>query len=361
MKEYVFILGRDKDLSVLEIITYFEFRGIEFEVIKRTEDALFLKLEDLNFEDLIKKLGGTIKIGEIIDDFEIRTRKNKVKVGISNFANLSNYNKFRDEIKKKFKEERIIAIWKKGKDKLLEPSKTIKEKLLKEGFDFLIFDKKMARTIAVFNPLEYEKRDNQRPNNDFLKSISIRMAKIMINLSGVKKNQTLLDPFCGVGVILQEALLMDIDVFGLDIDKKSVKDSIENCKWVKKKFSIRNNFKVVNGDAIKVHTKFRNIKYVATEPFLGPYLRGAPTKKESLNIISELSHLYKDFFISLNKIMSKGRVVIIMPKLADVKVDMGVILRGTGFKEAKSKYVKLPIEYAYKESKIFREIYILEK
>ena len=53
-----------------------------------------------------------------------------------------------------------------------------------------------------------------------------RLAKILINLSEVKDEEILLDPFCGIGVILEEALLQNINVIGIDKDKKAV----DRCK-----------------------------------------------------------------------------------------------------------------------------------
>lgn len=43
----------------------------------------------------------------------------------------------------------------------------------------------------------------------------------MINISGIKEG-VLLDPFCGIGSILQEAVLMGFDIRGVDIDKNCI-------------------------------------------------------------------------------------------------------------------------------------------
>ena len=86
----------------------------------------------------------------------------------------------------------------------------------------MIYKKLIAKTIAVSNPLELKERDLGRPAVDYMKSISIRLGKILINLSKTKESQTLIDPFCGSGTILQEAMLNDINVIGLDVDKISV-------------------------------------------------------------------------------------------------------------------------------------------
>jgi tRNA G10 N-methylase Trm11 len=39
---------------------------------------------------------------------------------------------------------------------------------------------------------------------------------------------TVYDPFCGSGVVLQEALIEDYEVWGSDISEKMVRASVEN-------------------------------------------------------------------------------------------------------------------------------------
>ena len=47
----------------------------------------------------------------------------------------------------------------------------------------------------------------------------------------VKKNETLLDPFCGTGGILIEAGILGINIIGSDIDKKLVYGCKENLNF----------------------------------------------------------------------------------------------------------------------------------
>ena len=64
----------------------------------------------------------------------------------------------------------------------------IKQNLLTEGIEFIVFDGIIAKTIAVSNIMQYQERD--KPS---LRSISIRLAKILINLAGLPIG-TIIDP-----------------------------------------------------------------------------------------------------------------------------------------------------------------------
>ncbi len=52
----------------------------------------------------------------------------------------------------------------------------------------------------------------------------------MINLTGLKKGQTLCDPFCGTGTTLLESESMGINAIGIDFDQKMCEISRENLK-----------------------------------------------------------------------------------------------------------------------------------
>ena len=65
----------------------------------------------------------------------------------------------------------------------------------------------IASTVAVHNPFEFQKRDVYKPNQRKIFAMPPRIAKIMVNLSACTPGKVLLDPFCGVGTILQEAFL----------------------------------------------------------------------------------------------------------------------------------------------------------
>ena len=57
-----------------------------------------------------------------------------------------------------------------------------------------------------------------------------KLTRLMINLVGLKKGETVCDPFCGTGTTLLEAESMGIHAIGLDFDEKMCEIARENLK-----------------------------------------------------------------------------------------------------------------------------------
>ena len=372
---YLFILGRDPDLSLLELECYFESKNIEYKFLDYNKEVAVLSLPKLDFNKLIMELGGTIKIAEVFSSSENLSEieydfKNlqvnldkKIDYSVS-YYNTTLFEFIKDIIKDKFKKERVKAIYKKPKrktDRFLTPTELINRKIITNGLDIVIYKNFIAKTIAVYNPYEIEKRDLDRPNKDFLKTTSLRLAKILVNLSGAKENSWLLDPFVGTGTILQEALLKNINVFGVDLDGNSVRDSIENLKWLKNTYNLSGKISIFEGDAANLTRTIKNkVDTIVCEPYMGPFLSREPSKEQAFQIIRNLKFIYTRFFNEAYKILDKnGRLVIIMPEISGISINP-LNLTGDFMLYEPRLPLKLPIPYVLKNNKIKRYIYILE-
>lgn len=364
MKEYMFVFGRDPELSYFEVLSYFQSNNIKFEVNLQSEYITTFLLENINPKKIISELGGTVRIGEIISSPNnvYLGEKNRIKYAISEYDD-TDTEELRDKIKSHFKKQKLKAVLKNPRrERFLMPHEVLHHKLIDEGVEFLVFNNLVAKTIAVFNPFEHEERDTKRPYNDYLKTISIRLAKIMINLSQVKENETLLDPFCGYGLILQEALLRNINVLGVDNDKKSVEASEENLAWLKKNYKFRASWKLFNKDCRKISRFLKNADAVATEPYLGPFLQRQPSEKEAMKIKNELEKLYSDLLQELQKAVT-GKIAIIIPRFRTnnekiISLDFLKIANKNNFKAYILEGTKMPILYL--TGRIQREIWVLE-
>jgi tRNA (guanine10-N2)-dimethyltransferase len=75
-----------------------------------------------------------------------------------------------------------------------------------------------------------QRRGHLRP---FLSPVTMhpKIARALVNLSAVKKNEVLLDPFCGTGGILIEAGLLGIRVIGSDVEKKMIDGCRRNLEF----------------------------------------------------------------------------------------------------------------------------------
>jgi tRNA (guanine10-N2)-dimethyltransferase len=163
----------------------------------------------------------------------------------------------------------------------------------------LITNKKIyvSRNINKIDRTQFGKRKVQfRP---FFSPISLhpKLSRVMINLSMIRKNEILLDPFCGTGGILIEAGILGVKVIGNDIDKKLVKGCEENLKF----YNIT-KYNIYNLDIGEIHNKINKIDAVVSD---FPYGKSTTTNGE------ELSSLYKRAFINISKILKEKKKAVI--------------------------------------------------
>ncbi len=135
-------------------------------------------------------------------------------------------------------------------------------------------------------------------------SLHPRLARALVNLTGIKPSQTLLDPFCGTGGILLEAGLIGCKVLGGDIDQRMVDGSIQNLK----------HYGIIEPDIRKqdISDWSQQVDAIATDP---PYGRSASTAKE------EITSLYKRAFeMSQSVLKPGGKLAIVLPDEEHVKL-----------------------------------------
>jgi tRNA (guanine10-N2)-dimethyltransferase len=88
----------------------------------------------------------------------------------------------------------------------------------------------LGEIVEDINRGLFDKRKNQ--NRPFSSPVSLDpvLARVLVNLSGVKPGAHILDPFCGTGGILIEAGLCGIGVHGLDVKEEMVAGSRKNLE-----------------------------------------------------------------------------------------------------------------------------------
>ena len=151
----------------------------------------------------------------------------------------------------------------------------------------------------------YTFRDRRRPRRDAHNGmLPPKLAQTMINLAvGAAKlaadNVNILDPFCGTGVVLQEAALMNYQIYGTDLNPQMIDNTRVNMDWLAKTHHVNNAAKLAVGDATSFNwqtwAKPAVINVVATETYLGkPYIN-TPTKPELLNNIANCNTVISKF------------------------------------------------------------------
>ena len=88
----------------------------------------------------------------------------------------------------------------------------------------------IGRMVEDIDRSFFQQRKNQ--DRPFSSPVSLDpvLARVLVNLSGVKPGEKLLDPFSGTGGILIEAGLCGIDVYGADMQEEMVKGARENLE-----------------------------------------------------------------------------------------------------------------------------------
>lgn len=359
MQHYLFVFGRDPQLSILELVSYLDARDIEYELQEYDDEVAYLKAKPFSIKNAIKELGGTQKIGVLTDLNSLTFTQRELKYHIEYYGE-SDEDAFKKELKQVFKLEKLKPIYK----NIQGPQDLDKHQIIQEGYEFLVYNDLVFKTVHVSNPASYKERD-KKPFFDEKRTISVRLARMLINISGVVPGNTLLDPYCGTGTILQEALMLGVHVVGLDNDKMTCEGCVKNMYWIRKTYSTTATWNIYNKDARRLGTYVDKADAIVTEPYLGPFLRKLPTYKQAQVLIEELEKDYAQLLKQL-KMVSKGRIVLIVPyyKANDgriVKMDFSELVKKAGLKIVKPvKGIEVPVKYLGINSKIQREVWIME-
>ncbi|MFB6158397.1 MAG: methyltransferase domain-containing protein [Candidatus Nanohalobium sp.] len=87
-----------------------------------------------------------------------------------------------------------------------------------------------GKTVQDIDRGLFKKRKNQERPFSSPVSLDPVLARILVNLTGIRPGEKILDPFCGTGGILIEAGLCGVEVYGLDLQEKMVKGTQKNLE-----------------------------------------------------------------------------------------------------------------------------------
>ncbi|MEP7205274.1 MAG: hypothetical protein ABI716_03725 [Candidatus Saccharibacteria bacterium] len=169
----------------------------------------------------------------------------------------------------------------------------------------------IAESTGAQNITAYTKRDQERPKRDaFVGMLPPKLAQIMINLAHPAPRSRILDPFCGTGVILQEAALLGYGVYGSDLADKMVRYSRENLTWLADTHHLRFDFDLHPGDAID--TKWQQpIGAIVAETYLGQPFSAPPSPSKLDDVRKNCNHILTEFLKNLAPQLESGTPVCI--------------------------------------------------
>lgn len=349
-------------LSLAELSAYLQTNNNKFQIQYFSREFFVINLEKSLGPTEMIHLGGTIKIGEpkttilteaVKEAFLNKNKQiqkqieekvasspipndmkaDKILFGVSLYFTDNTFSPMamrmqraigsaiKDELKVQGKKADFMGYSSERKLAQLSHVEVLKKSLVENQTEVLFCIGKtqtwVATTVAVHNPFEFQKRDIQKPNQRVIFAMPPRLARIMVNLSACRDRKVLLDPFCGVGTILQEALLEKAAVVGMDKNAWCVKAAEENLQWLTSEYELEDaDFRVVQGEVDRLAEKVgvESIDCIVSEPDLGPALREVPTGPYAEKIIQKLDPLYSDFIEEASRVLKPGgRIVIVTP------------------------------------------------
>ncbi len=373
-QKFAFVLGREQEICLEELKAVLNRFGICFNISRISGNVVFANIVDFSEIDakkLIEMLGGTIKIFKFTQNSNLKIQSlsehcarvlldkakdidHKINFGISDYSNKLSPKQVNDlglSVKKKLKNKlrlRFVAL----KDfSELSSIVCLKNGLMDEGIEIGMFEDGIGELIALNDPEEWGKRDYGKPKSDkFSGMVPPKLARAMVNITltsleagskqlvsgnkipscqlpvaSYRNDFVVVDPFCGTGNILMEAIMVGCDVIGSDISPKAVLDSKTNLEWLQSNFKLRtSNFEIFQLDATS-SSLFENWKLqignydhiaIITEPYLGRPKKYKPTYAEAKSEYTRVKELYLSFLKNLSEFRTSNfelRICLIFP------------------------------------------------
>ncbi|MDO4979185.1 MAG: hypothetical protein Q4E47_03480 [Candidatus Saccharibacteria bacterium] len=237
--KYIAVLGRLSDISFAELQAQFG------ESVHRISSNLAV-FESKNDPD-INRFGGVLKFGKLlesspIDAIEETCKEGKITLGVSDYSKNANPKKaFSEALKIKkilARKGHSVRVVSNDGDAILSTA-TVHHNQLGEKprhIELIKFRNEYYLGLGTQNITAYARRDQARPKRDAkVGMLPPKLAQILINLCGpLKANSVILDPFCGTGVVLQEATLMGYLPLGSDLNPHMVDYTKTNLTWLLK-------------------------------------------------------------------------------------------------------------------------------
>ncbi len=226
----------------------------------------------------------------------------------------------------------------------------------------------IAESIGSQNITAYAKRDQERPKRDaFVGMLPPKLAQIILNLANPKPGNRVLDPFCGTGVVLQEAALLGFSVYGTDLADKMVSFTQQNLEWLSKTHHVDVQSIVEQGDAMN-HTWNKEVGAVACEGYLGQPFSAPPTPTKLAEVRKTCNYIMSEFLKNIGKQIQPGTPLCVA--IPAWKANDGSFthlplidqLDQLGYAEVRFKTVRQPeLLYHREDQVVARELLVLIK
>lgn len=339
MSKTVAILGRQPALGLAELESLFGADSVQ-----PVGNAAVVGMEPADFP--MQRLGGTMKAAKLLttmpftewNTIEAFLKKampeqvptfpeGKIKLGLSVYGlkvNVKRLNATGLELKKTIKSTgrsvRVVP----NKELDLNSAQVSHNSLTgPTGMELLLIrdgdQTVLAQTFAVQDIEAYAARDQARPKRDArVGMLPPKLAQQIVNLAVGQKDSdeefTVLDPFCGTGVVLQEALLMGYKAYGTDLEPRMIEYANTNLDWLTGNYRLpTTNYRTGSGDATEYKWE-QPFDTIAGETYLGQPFSAEPKPEKLKQVMQDVGTIHKKFLKNVAKQTQPGfRMCIAVP------------------------------------------------
>ena len=374
------ILGHQPQISLAELESLYPSSNIQ---------TLNRQAAILEAEINVDELGGTIKTAEPIVDktsvdeclsfiehyYKADLPQSKINLGFSYYGASapSDFGRKILGLKKNLKKAGMsVRIVNQINDKVLNSAQVTYNKLLTDkGCEWMIIKKHglfvVAKTLSVQDVDQFAARDFERPFRDAQNGmLPPKLALTLVNLAtSGKESGTVLDPFCGTGVVLQEALLRGFDATGTDINPAMAHASVANLDWLKSKLDIKGKYSTEQGDATKHN--WGEFDFVAAETYLGPPLTSYANEAFFAAHLREINDIHEAFLSNIHAQAKPGtRLALAIPAWAKPgnryqRLPLVDHIEKLGYNHLDFHSTKRPLMYHRDGQYVARDVVVIER
>ncbi len=328
---HFFILGNHPALSLAELFARLPISDFEY----IAPDILLAKIDEpVEAGRFITSIGGLIKMGRIVgplpahhepileQSFAVLNeapKSGKFNFGFSVYGPVPfDQKRFGLQLKTLLKAEGVSCRLVTSNDKTLSSVVVEQNKLNTSGRELVFIPGKKKLWLGVTEAVQPFKdlssRDYGRPARDDRSGmLPPKLAQVMLNLCGAGEHDLIIDPFCGSGTILTEAMIMGFKkLAGSDNSPKALEDSRANIEWTAEHYAATRLPELSLSDAAQLSRQYKkgSAAAIVTETYLGPQ-RGAI---DIVKVSREMGPFYAQVLDEIAKVLKPGgRAVVALP------------------------------------------------
>lgn len=351
--------------------------------------------ERMTLAALQERLGGTVKTGWIVAHVEevagvaaaleglvvaLRPGVARLPFGISVYggehrgraaALKAGYEKLGMTVKRALKSRDVAAKFTTAASvPVLSSVVVTRQKLVGDGIEFCLIPRKDGVAIGVTETVqdyeEWSARDYGRPARDALRGmLPPKVARMMVNIAGGDAvRDTLLDPYCGVGTVLTEAMAVGHRrLIGSDVDQAAIEATRQNVAFeaARRGVAVEPQLLCARAEALATFLPPRSVERVVSEMDLGEPRKGHESRAQLERRLAPLSLMYAQGLNALAHIVTKDAVLIMAFPVyktpqGDVSANIASLVAQTGFILADG-----PWRYGRTGQWVHRDIYCFER